>query len=334
MGGAVFLVARVAIILQAAAPCYFPRSETQRMNANLLTRLDNTPVSEVAMGNVSLLRLDRMGGLAPGNKSFKLRENLAEAQRLGVSRLVSFGGAWSNHLHALAAVGRENGLATVGIVRGEATADETPMLKDARAWGMQIVHVSRADYRQRNTREYLEQVRKQFAPCLVIPEGGANVAGTRGCMAIAGLVRDVAPHTRRIVLPVGTGTTLAGLAAGLGGGYEVVGISALKGAGDLEQRVERALADCGATDVADWRILHDYHCGGFARSNAQLRDFMLDFQKAHGVPLEPVYTGKMLFAIHQLLQCGEWDPTTPVLAIHTGGLQGRRGYPWLPSICN
>jgi 1-aminocyclopropane-1-carboxylate deaminase len=283
------------------------------------------------MGNASLLRLDRAGGLAPGNKSFKLRENLAEAGRLGVSRLVSFGGAWSNHLHALAAVGRDSGFETVGIVRGEATGDESPMLTDARAWGMQIVHVSRADYRQRNSREYLEQVGKQFAPCLVIPEGGANVAGTRGCMAIAGLVREFAPGARRVVLPVGTGTTLAGLAAGLGSGYEVVGISALKGAGDLEQRVERALVDCGTTEVADWRILHDYHCGGFARSNAQLRDFMLEFENVHAVPLEPVYTGKMLFAIHQLLQAGEWDCSTPVLAIHTGGLQGRRGFPWLPS---
>jgi len=301
------------------------------MNANLLTRLDNTPVCEVAMGNVSLLRLDKTGGLAPGNKSFKLCENLVEARRLGVRRLVSFGGAWSNHLHALAAVGQENGFATVGVVRGEATADETPMLADARAWGMQLVHVSRADYRQRNTREYLEQVGKQFAPCLVIPEGGANAAGTRGCMAIAGLLRQFAPGARRIVLPVGTGTTLAGLAAGLGAGYEVVGISALKGASDLEQRVEQALADCGNNEVADWRILHDYHCGGFARSNAQLRDFMLAFENVHGVPLELVYNGKMLFALHQLLQSGEWDCATPVLAIHTGGLQGRRGFSWLSS---
>ena len=323
-----FLVARVAIILQAAAPCYFPRSECQRMNSKLMNALDNTPVCDVSMGNVSLLRLDRTGGLAPGNKAYKLRENLAEAQRLGVSRLVSFGGAWSNHLHALAAVGRENGLATVGIVRGEAMVDETPMLQDARAWGMQIVHVSRTEYRQRNECEYLQKVRDRFASCLVIPEGGGNAEGARGCMAIADLVKDVAPRTRRIVLPVGTGTTLAGLVAGLGSGYEVVGISALKGAGDLEQRVEQVLADCGETDVANWRILHDYHCGGFARSNTPLRDFILDFQKVHGVPLEPVYTGKMLFAIHQLLQCGEWDCTTPVLAIHTGGLQGRRGYDW------
>lgn len=302
------------------------------MNANLLTRLDNTPVSEIAMGNVSLLRLDRTGGLAPGNKSFKLHENLAEARRLGVRRLVSFGGAWSNHLHALAAVGRDSGFETVGIVRGEATADETPMLQDARSWGMQIIHISRTEYRQRNECEYLKKVGDRFAPCLVIPEGGANAEGARGCMAIADLVKDVAPRTRRIVLPVGTGTTLAGLAVGLGSGYEVVGISALKGAGDLEQRVKQVLAGSGATEVAHWRILHDYHCGGFARSNAQLRDFILEFENVHRVPLEPVYTGKMLFAIHQLLQSGELDSATPVLAIHTGGLQGRRGYNWLASV--
>jgi 1-aminocyclopropane-1-carboxylate deaminase len=311
----------------------FVRCECQHMDSNLLSPLDDTPVNGVAMGNVSLLRLDRTGGLAPGNKSFKLHENLAEARRLGVRRLVSFGGAWSNHLHALAAVGRDKGFETIGIVRGEATSDESAMLRDARSWGMQIIHVSRTEYRQRNECEYLQKVRDRFAPCLVIPEGGGNAEGARGCMAIADLVKDVAPRTRRIVLPVGTGTTLAGLVAGLGSGYEVVGISALKGAGDLEQRVERALADCGATEVAHWRILHGYHCGGFARSNAQLREFMLEFENVHRVPLEPVYTGKMLFAIHQLLQCGEWDCATPVLAIHTGGLQGRRGYSWLALRC-
>jgi len=299
------------------------------MNANLLNRLDNTPVSEVAMGNVTILRLDRTSGLAPGNKLFKLRENLAEAERLGVSRLVSFGGAWSNHLHALAAAGCDKGFETIGIVRGEVVADESAMLRDARSWGMRIIHVSRTEYRQRNESEYLQKIRDRFAPCLVIPEGGANVEGALGCMAIADLVMDLAPQTRRIVLPVGTGTTLAGLAAGLGSSFEVVGISALKGVSDLEQRVTQVLAGCGEPEAADWRILHDYHCGGFARSNTQLRNFMLEFESVHRVPLEPVYTGKMLFAVHQLLQCGEWDPTTPVLAIHTGGLQGRRGYSWL-----
>jgi 1-aminocyclopropane-1-carboxylate deaminase len=302
------------------------------MHNNLLTRLGSEPISGSTLANVSLLRLDRSGGLAPGNKSFKLRKNIDQARRFGVQRLVSFGGAWSNHLHALAAVGRDAGLATVGIVRGEATAENSPMLADAQAWGMQLVNVSRTEYRRRNDVDYLEQVKQQFAPCLVIPEGGANVAGAEGAMAIAKLIRQVASEPRRIVLSVGTGTTLAGVAAGLGDGYEVVGISALKGASDLEHRVEQLLAGCADSALARWRIMHDYHCGGFARVNQPLRDFMLSFEQMHNVPLEPVYTGKMLFAIQQLQRSGQWQADTPVLAIHTGGLQGRRGYAWLADI--
>jgi 1-aminocyclopropane-1-carboxylate deaminase len=302
------------------------------MDDNLLTRLRNEPVYGSTMANVSVLRLDLTGGLAPGNKSFKLQKNIAQASRLGVKRLVSFGGGWSNHLHALAAVGRDAGFSTVGIVRGEATAENSPMLADARAWGMQLVNVSRTEYRQRNDVDYLEQVKQQFAPCMVIPEGGANLAGAEGAVAIAQLIKQIAPGPRRVVLPVGTGTTLAGVSAGLGDGYEVVGISALKGAIDLEQRVEQLLAACAGSAPARWRILHDYHCGGFARVNQALRDFMLSFEEVHRVPLEPVYTGKMLFAIQQLQRSGQWQADTPVLAIHTGGLQGRRGYAWLADI--
>jgi 1-aminocyclopropane-1-carboxylate deaminase len=299
------------------------------MDNDLITRLDSTLVNGSVMANISLLRLDRTGGLAPGNKSFKLQRNIAQAKRLGVQRLVSFGGAWSNHLHALAAVGRDAGFSTVGIVRGEVTAEESPMLADARSWGMQLVNVSRTEYRRRNDVDYLEQVKQRFTPCLVIPEGGANLAGAEGAMAIAQLIKQVAPEPRRIVLSVGTGTTLAGVAAGLGDAYEVVGISALKGATDLEQRVEQLLTGIGGSATARWHIVHDYHCGGFARVNQPLRDFILSFEQVHGVPLEPVYTGKMLFAMQQLQLSGQWHSDTPVLAIHTGGLQGRRGYAWL-----
>jgi len=280
------------------------------------------------MDKVRLLRLDRQGGLAPGNKRYKLLGNLAEARRLGVRRLVSFGGAWSNHLHALAAVGQEEGFETVGIVRGEASVADSATLADARAWGMQIVNVSRTEYRCRNEPEYLRRVQARFAPCLLIPEGGSNPQGVRGCMAIAQQVKSLAPRARRIVVPVGTGTTLAGLAAGLGSGYEVVGVAALKGASDLEQRVRSALGECGAVEAASWRILPDAHCGGFARTTDALREFILAFEAIHRVPLEPVYTGKMLFAIHRRLRSGEWGPSSPLLAIHTGGLQGRRGFSW------
>ena len=300
------------------------------MNPFLLQRLDPKPVAGVDMSSVCLLRLDQTGGLAPGNKSYKLKENIEEARRRGIRRLVSFGGIWSNHLHALAAIGREQGFETIGLVRGDSAAgDESGMLQDARAWGMRIHYVSRSEYRRRNDSDYLAQVSAQFAPCLLIPEGGANVAGVRGCLAIAGLIRDLAPAASRVVLPVGTGTTLAGIIAGLGDEYEVTGISALKGARDLQGRVEQVLDACAVPRRARWRILHDFHCGGFARSNAQLRAFMCEFESIQGVPLEPVYTGKTLWAVHCLLQSGQWDSAVPLLVVHTGGLQGRRGYSWL-----
>ncbi len=293
--------------------------------------LDATPVLGVSLGNVSMLRLDRMGGAAPGNKSFKLDTYFAEARRLGISRLLSFGGAWSNHLHALAATGQQHGFETIGVVRGE--EPETAMLCDARHYGMQLLRVSREEYRQRHRADYQRELCARFGRCLLIPEGGASSIGAIGCTAIAQLLRRYAPSATRIVLSVGTGTTLAGLAASLDERCELVGISALKGAVDLEFRVRELLAELAATTgsarCARWRILHEFHGGGFARAAAPLRDFILAFEQVHGVPLEPVYTGKMLFAVHQLRARGAWDALAPVLAIHSGGLQGRRGYPWL-----
>lgn len=295
----------------------------------MLTQLSDEPVAGVAMGNVSLLRLDTVGGPAPGNKHFKLRGTLAEARRLGVERLVSFGGAWSNHLHALAALGAEQGFHTVGIVRGDDDTPESAMLADARSWGMQIVKVTRSEYRRRSDPDYLSALERRFAPCLLIPEGGASGEGVRGSMAIAELVSEFAPSARHILIPVGTGTTLAGLVAGLGSDYHITGVAALRGARDLEQRVGQGLATVAAGPRARWRILHGDHCGGFARTSAGLREFMLAFEAAQGINLEPVYTGKMLYAIQRRLGSGEWDTGAPLLAIHTGGLQGRRGYAWL-----
>ena len=287
------------------------------------------PVLGVSLGHVSLLRLDQTGGPAPGNKSFKLGHYFFEAKRLGIARLVSFGGVWSNHLHALAATGYQLGFETVGIIRGEPTEEPSAMLADARRWGMRLVYVSRQEYRQRHDIVYQQQLKERFAPCLLIPEGGASIGGARGCMAVADIIRQRAPLARHIVVPVGTGTTMAGLVAGLDESFKIDGISALKGAHDLAQRVQDLLQHLPHDNPASWQILHDYHCGGFARVNRSLREFMLTFEAIHGFELEPVYTGKMLLAIHQLRACGAWDKDAPVLAIHTGGLQGRRGYSWL-----
>jgi 1-aminocyclopropane-1-carboxylate deaminase len=292
----------------------------------LLTRLNDSPVLGCPLDHVTLLRLDRAGGLAPGNKAFKLRDNLDDARRLGVHRLVSFGGPWSNHLHALAAVAHQQGFESIGLVRGGER--ETAMLSDARRWGMRIVRLSREEYRLRNDAGWLNAVERRFAPCLVIPEGGNNAAGVRGCRQIAALINELVPESERIVLPVGTGATLAGVVAGLGRPAEVVGIAALKGASDLGARVRAALAlQQNGGFAPRWQILHQHHCGGFARVTPLLRDFVESFEATQGVPLEPVYTGKMLLAIHQLTVSSQWD-RRPVLAVHTGGLQGRRGFDW------
>lgn len=295
--------------------------------------LGDIPVLGVSLGNVSLLRLDQTGGPAPGNKSFKLAHYFLEARRSGVSRLLSFGGVWSNHLHALAAAGQHHGMQTIGIVRGDEDAPDTAMMSDARRNGMQLVRVGRSEYRLRHDQSYQQQVVQRFAPCLLIPEGGASEIGARGCAAIADLIRLHAPQARKIVLPVGTGTTLAGLAASLDTRFELTGISALRGAADQEERARSLLdalsGESAAQSAASWQILHEFHAGGFARVDVRLRAFMLAFEEIHRVPLEPVYTGKMLLAIHQLRECGKWDVAEPVLALHTGGLQGRRGYSWL-----
>ncbi len=299
--------------------------------SSLLYPLGESPVLGVSFANVRVLRLDLLGGNAPGNKWFKLQGSIAEAGRLGLTTLVSFGGAWSNHLHALAATGRELGLRTVGIVRGEEPANPSAMLRDARRWGMELVYVSRSEYRQRDQPGYIEEVLTRFGPCLLIPEGGANRAGVEGCGGIADLLRRAGVSEGRVVLAVGTGTTLAGVANGLGRtpgknpGPAVVGISVLKGAADIEPRI----ATFTNNNAAPWQVLHDHHCGGYARVSAGMREFIVAFQQIHGIPLDPVYTGKALYGVHQLIASRAWGEGEPVVVIHTGGLQGRRGFSWL-----
>lgn len=301
------------------------------------------PVLGSSLGNVSVLRLDTLSDLAPGNKSFKLQpyvdQVLHERARLSTSggtvehRLISFGGVWSNHLHALAALGHANGIATLGVVRGdspqETGAAESAMLADARHWGMELIYVSRSDYRQRNEAEYQQALTERYAPAILIPEGGASMPGARACAAIAQLISQSNTVARSIVLPVGTGTTLAGIAASLPAEFEVIGISALKGAADLEERVEAMLRALDAQQHASWRILHDHHCGGFARSSSGLQEFVHAFEKSQGFELDPVYTAKMMLAIQEMQVSGKWDAKTPRIAVHTGGLQGRRGVSWL-----
>ena len=298
--------------------------------SKLLQTLDPHPVLAVPLGNVSLLRLDLVDTAAPGNKWFKLQAIVRQTRDERRGRLVSFGGAWSNHLHALAAVGAQEGLATVGIVRGDDGLALTPTLRDCRDWGMELMFVSRQEYRRRHDPDYLAQLAASFGQCRVIPEGGGSVDGVMGCIDIGRLLSGSPTKPGKVVVAVGTGTTLAGIAIGLGPDWEVVGVAALRGASDLEARIRGAIDNTGAPGpVAAWSLLHDYHSGGFARVNPALKAFILEFEAVQGVQLDPVYSAKALFAVHTLRETGAWDAREPITVIHTGGLQGRRGYDWL-----
>jgi 1-aminocyclopropane-1-carboxylate deaminase len=278
-----------------------------------------TSVHDISM---AMLRLDLLDEEISGNKYFKLLPHLAVARKAGVNRLLSFGGAWSNHLHALAAAGHRFGFETLGVVRGEAAAKPTACLEDARAWGMQLHHVSRQEYRQRNSPHYIQSLQKEFGPCHIIPEGGASLTGIKGCQQI--VPPGLADKFTHILLACGTGTTMCGLVTSTS--LPVTGIQVLKGNGYLHQEINHMLLLHGLeTRSVHWEILDGFHRGGFARVDEALLAFMAGFKAETGIPLEPVYSGKMLLALKALLGSGYYPPGSRVLVIHGGGLQGNRG---------
>ena len=269
-----------------------------------------------------------------GTTYYKLKYNLEFAREQGYTTLASFGGAWSNHLAALAQVGAAQGFSTVGIVRGERPVKLSMMLLDAEAQGMQLQFISRGDYRRRHESEFLAALQGRLTNCLVIPEGGTNGLAVRGTAEIVDEVARLSPAVDLIVLPVGTGGTLAGIAAALPPGVKVLGISVLKGTGaesGLEADVEALIAATSPPSplARNWSIDHRFHCGGYAKCPTYLQDFILGWQRRHGMLLDPVYTGKLFYGLSQMLAQGEINADTRIVALHTGGEQGRRGYEFL-----
>ena len=289
------------------------------------------PEWERAGVEVVLWRLDRLDAVGSGNKLFKLAENLRAARAAGYSRLLSFGGVFSNHIHALALQGAAQGFDTIGVIRGEPEAAANPTLRDAVAAGMQLHFVDRDNYRdahhaglRRDT--LIAELQQRFGPCYIIPEGGANRLGASGCRVLGEIIAIHAHRFDTVVLPCGTGATLAGIVAGLRDRVPVSGVSVLKGGEFLRANVRDYLCELAADDCVLWAINLEHHGGGYARVPAALEQFVGRFQAATGIPIEPIYTGKMLYAIDRRIELGEFARGTRVLAIHTGGLQGARGF--------
>ncbi len=287
----------------------------QRLTASYLDQRDI---------RLSVLRLDEINPLVFGNKWFKLKYNLLASQEQGFSRLLSFGGAYSNHLMAVAAAGQHCGLETIGVVRGELVQPLNPVLQFAADRGMTLQGISRSQYRQKDSPEFLEALRSRWGECYLIPEGGSNTLGVKGCREIARLV-SWEPGTRQCLLAMacGTGATMAGVIQGFAADItirlEILGVSVLKAPGYLSRNVSHWLDAGRLASEPSWRIDDDSHFGGYARSNPVLERFMTVFNETHGIPLEPVYTGKLFWRLGQDISSGRIAPGTDIIALHTGG---------------
>lgn len=270
-----------------------------------------------------LKRDDLLHPLIGGNKWRKLRYNLPEARRQGKHLLVTFGGAYSNHIAAVAEAGKQLGFATAGFIRGEEHLPLNPTLRHATQNGMQLHYISRELYRQKTEPGVLAELLKPFGrEAYLLPEGGSNLLAVQGC---AELVEELPEAWDFLCCPVGTGASLAGLVAGAAGKGRVLGFAALKGAGFLEQEVQRLLRLSGCGQYQNWEIVPDYHFGGYAKVKPGLLQFLDAFAKDHEIPLDPVYTGKMLFGVFDLIQKQYFPAGSTIIAWHTGGLQGLAG---------
>ena len=259
-----------------------------------------------------------------GNKWRKLKFNIEALRNKGENCVASFGGPFSNHLHALAFAGKTFGFSTVGFIRGEIISPYNPTLKDATGWGMQLVPVSRTDYRKKNDNQFIKDLTAPFEPCFILPEGGANHLALKGCAELAVEICQNAKVIDYICAPCGTGATLAGLVAG-STGPQLLGFSALKNNTDLNGSIERLLVEYGASNRSQWDIIHDYHFGGFAKMTVPLVSFMDEWLARTGIELDPIYNAKMFFGIFELIKDGYFKPGSHIVAVHTGGLQGLRG---------
>lgn len=269
--------------------------------------------------SMTVKREDLLHPVISGNKYRKLKYNLLEAKRLQKNTLLTFGGAYSNHIAAVAGAGKEYGFKTIGIIRGEELKDkiaDNHTLSYAQECGMQFEFISRQAYRNKNEDIYLETLQEKYYDCYILPEGGTNELAIKGCEEI---LKDEDSQFDMICVPVGTGGTLAGLINSAAKHQKIIGFSALKGNFIIDE-VKSLTAK-----RENWQINTDYHFGGYGKINADLITFINQFKARTGIPLDPIYTGKMFYGIVDLFKKKHLEKEDKILVIHTGGLQGIEG---------
>lgn len=269
------------------------------------------------VASVSMLRLDVLHPVVSGNKWYKLKHNIQYALSEGYKQVLTFGGAYSNHLVAAAATAKAYGIGAVGIVKGQyAEKQLTPTLKECMDYGMQLHFATNEDYAKKGTADYLQLLSDRFNAPFIIPEGGANEWGREGAAEIAQLIPQEYSY---ICVSVGTGTTLVGIYNGTGSEQQVLGYVPMKHGSYMKEIV---YAHLEGMDTSRLSLYDDWHFGGFGKHTAALVNFMNEFYRDNQVPLDMVYTAKMMYGVQEQINSGFFPAEANILCIHTGGLQG------------
>jgi len=268
---------------------------------------------------VDLLRLDVLHPIVSGNKFYKLRFYIADATNNGFSTVASFGGPYSNHIVALAFTAKEAGLKSIGYIRTNADEPITPSMAEAKGYGMELVYLGRTDFQTKKA-TILESNNNNSA-IYFIDEGGYGVIGAKGAATIL-TEQDTAQYDY-IVCAVGTGTMLAGIVHAALPHQKVIGIPVLKNEGSIEAEINALLLDKNRP----YTLLHQFHQGGYAKTNPMMFDFMNRLWDTEKIPTDIVYTSKLLFGVEQLIQENYFEKDASILVIHSGGLQGNRSLP-------
>lgn len=281
---------------------------------------------------VYLKRDDLIHPQISGNKWRKLKFNIEKFKQGGYEKVLTFGGAYSNHIAASAVVSNEQNIPFIGLIRGdELNAQSNQTLLNASENGMELIFISREEYNLRDEKYYHEELRRRYGNVLIIPEGGANYYGMIGCSEI---VKEIPFSPDYMVVSAGTGTTAAGILSALNETQLFV-VSALKGGEFLKDTVKQLLQEAGwlKNDIEDqlqqFKLLTDYHFGGYAKFNTELIAFINSFYHQQEIKLDQVYTGKMMYALYEQIRLGEFQKGSKIVAIHTGGIQGTESIPEL-----
>ncbi|MUU78907.1 1-aminocyclopropane-1-carboxylate deaminase/D-cysteine desulfhydrase [Winogradskyella endarachnes] len=263
-------------------------------------------------------REDLIHPFISGNKFRKLKYNLLRAQEINANALLTFGGAYSNHIAAVAYAGKAYGYKTVGIIRGEelqSRTDLNPTLAFAKRCGMNFKFISRQEYRNKADDNFIDKLKTEFQAFYLIPEGGTNTLAIKGCEEI---LEPEDLSFDYVCCAVGTGGTISGIINASNDNQNILGFPALKG--DFLQQDIRKFANRD-----NWELITDYHFGGYGKIKPELISFINEFKKRYNIPLDPIYTGKMMYGIFDLIEKEFFPPNSKILAIHTGGLQGIAG---------